>query len=145
MYHVRSALRLPCLCHPRSVWGDLPAQTPGLTHPKQSLWEDGGLQGRGPTPPTHLSLHRKFPVLGEAEGKAAEDAGGEEGSREAVNRSQVSSAPTNPTPDHWAGFLEAVAGDSPELALDLDPARAAQEGPGLVPLLHSRQAGAEHL
>lgn len=53
-----------------------------------------------------LSLHRKFPVLGEAEGKAAEDT---------------------------------------ELTLDLDPAGASQEGPGLVPLLHGWQAGAEHL
>lgn len=34
---------------------------------------------------------------------------------------------------------------SPQLALDLDPAGAAQEGPGLVPLLHGGQAGAEHL
>lgn len=34
---------------------------------------------------------------------------------------------------------------SPELTLDLDPARAAQEGPGLVPLLHGGQTGAEHL
>lgn len=53
-----------------------------------------------------LSLGRKFPVLGEAEGKAAEDT---------------------------------------ELTLDLNPAGAAQEGPGLVPLLHGRQAGAQHL
>lgn len=53
-----------------------------------------------------LSLSGELPVLGEAEGKAAEDT---------------------------------------ELTLDLDPARAAQEGPGLVPLLHGGQAGAEYL
>lgn len=34
---------------------------------------------------------------------------------------------------------------SPELTLDLDPARAAQEGPGVVPLLHRHHAGAQHL
>lgn len=34
---------------------------------------------------------------------------------------------------------------SPELALDLDPARTAQEGPGLVPLFHGLQAGAQYL
>lgn len=37
------------------------------------------------------------------------------------------------------------AGSSPELTLDLDPAGASQEGPGLVPLFHGRQAGAQHL
>lgn len=46
-----------------------------------------------------------------------------------------------PTPG-WAAGPRA---SSPQLALDLDPAGAAQEGPGLVPLLHGRQAGAEHL
>lgn len=55
-----------------------------------------------------------------------------------MRKGAVSSARADPTPGPRAG-------DSPELALDLDPARAAQEGPGLVPLLHSRQAGAEHL
>lgn len=34
---------------------------------------------------------------------------------------------------------------SPELTLDLDPTRATQEGPGLVPLFDSGQAGAEYL
>lgn len=89
----------------------------------------------GPNPSTHLSLHRKFPVLGEAEGEAAEDTG--KGGGEAVSRPQVGSAHTPLTQGHRAG-------SSPELTLDLDPAGAAQEGPGLVPLLHGRQAGAEH-
>lgn len=52
-----------------------------------------------------------------------------------------------PTPQATRPGLQKprVAGASPELALNLDPARATQEGPGLVPLLHCRQAGAEHL
>ena len=50
-------------------------------------------------------------------------------------------AGAQPTPP---GLWEPRAA-SPQLALDLDPAGAAQEGPGLVPPLHGRQAGAEHL
>lgn len=60
----------PCLSHPGSVWTDLPAHPP-----QQPLWEKDRLLGQGPTPTTYLSLCRKFPVLGEAEGKAAEDTG----------------------------------------------------------------------
>lgn len=35
--------------------------------------------------------------------------------------------------------------DSPQLALDLHPAGAAQERPGMEPLLHGLQARAQHL
>lgn len=55
--------------------------------------------------------------------------------------------PTSDPQGHWTGLQKPStrARSLPELTLDLDPARAAQEGPRLVPLFHSRQAGAEHL
>lgn len=90
---------------------------------------------RGPNPSAHLSLHRKFPVLGEAEGEAAEDAG-RGGGRPSVALGLALPPPPTQGPR---------AGSAPELTLDLDPAGAAQEGPGLVPLLHGGQAGAQHL
>lgn len=90
-------------------------------------------QSPGRQAPTHLSLCRKLPVLGEAECEAAEDPGGRGGCQMLAG--------AQPTPP---GLREPRAA-SPQLALDLDPAGAAQEGPGLVPPLHGRQAGAEHL
>lgn len=92
----------------------------------------------GPTKPhTHLSLSGELPVLGEAEGKTAEDTGDQ---RTACAHAGLICQPPLP-----ASSKPCRATYSPELTLDLDPARAAQEGPGLVPLLHGGQAGAEYL
>lgn len=119
-------------------------QTPGLPRLRQT--PQGGLRAAGPRSDprrTHLSLHRELPVLREAEGEAAEDAGGRERGGCRWRSGQL--CPHRPHPGARGRGSGSSGGHSPELALDLDPAGAAQEGPGLIPLLHGRQAGAEHL
>ena len=79
----------------------------------------------------HLLLVWQLTVLGETEGELGENP--EE------KNSTVDLDLTERRPQGVRGA------SSPELTLDLHPARAAQEGPGLVPLLHRGHAGAQHL
>lgn len=90
---------------------------------------------------TYLSLSRKLPVLGEAEGKAAEDTR-DQGT---VSGHSGLFCPPTSLQSHQVPGPSELPTHPPELTLDLDPAGAAQEGPGLVPLLHSGQAGTEDL
>ena len=120
----------PGLGHPETLGGGGPRHRCQPAPPATVPWEAG--------PTTHLSLCRKLPVLGEAESEAAEDPGGRRGGLSDAGKAQ-------PTPPHPLLGLQEPRVSSPQLTLDLDPAGAAQEGPGLVPLLHRGQAGAEHL
>lgn len=128
----------PCLSHPGSVWTDLPAHPP-----QQPLQEKGCWAKDQPQPPTSLfaGSSQSWERLKAKQQRTLE--GGRGGCQSPSGWFFPASNPQG----HWTGLQKPSTGvgSLPELTLDLNPAGAAQEGPRLVPLFHSRQAGAEHL
>ena len=113
-----------------------PGTDASLPHPPQS-------PGRQAPPPTSLfaGSSQSWERLKAKQQRTLE---GEGGGCQTLARLSPHPHPPIPPPHPGLGLQEPRV-SSPQLTLDLDPAGAAQEGPGLVPLLHRGQAGAEHL